>query len=84
MIGLLGTTHSREEQEEYSWAIKSHLSLWSKTVASNRARSGSLVERQYVFIAVSFVYRRKVGGAKSRLDYVRDEELPAEASNWFW
>lgn len=79
---LLVTSRSQEEQEESGLAITGHLSLRWYTVASD-SRSRSLVGRHVsvLCIVVDPIYRGKAGGTKPRLDCVRDDELPAEASD---
>lgn len=75
------TSRSQRKQEECSLAITGQLSLRSSTVASDRARSRSLVGRQYVRIVVDSIYRGKAGETKTILDRLGDDELPTEASN---
>ena len=62
-VNLLVTSRSQEEQEECGLAITGHLSLRWYTVASDRARSRSLVGRQCVCIVYcSGSYIQREGG----------------------
>lgn len=81
-------SHSQDgNRSVYSLAVTGHLSLRflyvnALDVASEKARPRSPVGRQCVCILQCwFLYTRGVGGTKSSLDCVRDDELPPEASN---